>query len=297
MIDTLNETFGISRHITFHEGNNEMPKAIIANKYATAEIYLHGAHITSFQPHGAEQVLWTSEVAQFEEGKAIRGGVPVIWPWFGDHPTDANKPAHGFARTQQWEVSETLVLPSERTQIKLKLGQSEATQALWPHPFLLELHVTVGPQLQIDLITHNHHSEGVEVSQALHTYFNVGDIDQVSVMGLSGRQYLDKVQGYKEFPQYGNIPFLEEVDRIYLNTSDECIIVDEALDRKIHVDKLGSKSTVVWNPWLDKSKKMGDFPDEGYRTMLCVETTNAAGDTRRISPRDEHVLTQLIRLG
>lgn len=297
MIEKLNDTFGLDRHVTFHLGNNEMPKAVIANQYATAEIYLHGAHITSFQPAGAEQVLWTSEAAQFQAGKAIRGGIPVIWPWFGDHPTDADKPAHGFARTQQWSVSQTKELPGKRTQISFKLGQSEETKSLWPHPFMLELHVTVGPQLQIDLVTHNHHSAGVEITQALHTYFNVGDIDQVQVAGLSGNTYLDKVQDYQSFPQYGPVPFLEEVDRIYLNTSDECIIVDEALKRKIYVDKLGSNSTVVWNPWIEKSKQMDDFPDDGYKTMVCVETTNAATDSQRIPPRDELVLTQLIRLG
>lgn len=297
MIDKLNDTFGIDQHVTFHAGHNDLPKAVVTNKYATAEIYLHGAHITSFQPNGAEDLLWVSELAQFQAEKAIRGGVPVIWPWFGDHPTDSDKPAHGFARTQSWTVSETQILPGQRTKISFKLGHSEETHSLWPHPFLLELHVTVGTQLQIDLVTNNYHSEGVNVSQALHTYFNVGDIDQVSVSGLAGRDYLDKVQGYEQFQQYGDIPFLEEVDRIYLETRDECIITDEALKRKIHVDKLGSQSTVVWNPWIDKSQKMSDFPNDGYKTMVCVETTNAASDARRIPPRDDHVLTQLIRLG
>ena len=297
MIQKLNDKFGIDRHVTFHLGKNEMPKAVVANKHATAEIYLHGAHVTAFQPVGAEQILWLSEAAQFEPGKAIRGGIPVIWPWFGAHPSDGDMPAHGFARTQEWSVSETKVLPGQITKISFTLKQSAATESLWPYPFMLELHVTVGRQLQVDLVTHNYHSEGVEISQALHTYFNVGDIAQVAVGGLSGRNYLDKVQEFKQFPQYGEIPFLEEVDRIYLDTIDECIIHDKALKRKIHVDKLGSKSTVVWNPWVDKAKIMGDFPDDGYQTMLCVETTNAASDIRRIPPRDEHVLTQLIRLG
>lgn len=297
MIDNLNDTFGIDHHITFQAGHNNLPKAVITNKLATAEIYLHGAHITSFQPAGAEQILWVSDLAQFQPGKAIRGGIPVIWPWFGDHPTDPDKPAHGFARTQSWTVSETKILPGQRTQINFKLSNSEETQALWPHPFQLELHVTVGTQLQVDLITNNHHTEGINVSQALHTYFSVGDIDQVTVTGLAGRNYLDKVQEYKQFLQYGDIPFLEEVDRIYVETRDECIIDDKARNRKIHVDKLGSQSTVVWNPWIAKASNMSDFPDDGYKTMLCVETTNAASDARRVPPHADHVLTQLIRLG
>jgi len=297
MIQNLNDTFGISQHVTFHLGHNGMPKAVIANRHSTAEIYLHGAHVTSFQPQGAEEVLWLSEAAQFRQGKAIRGGIPIIWPWFGDHPTDTDQPAHGFARTAEWSVSETMALPGQRTKISFSLTHSAKTESLWPHPFMLELHVTVGRQLQVDLVTHNYHTEGVNISQALHTFFNVGDIAQVAVTGLSGRTYLDKVQGYKEFPQYGAIPFLEETDRVYLDTTDECIIDDQALKRKIYVDKLGSKSTVVWNPWVDKAKQMGDFPDNGYETMVCVETTNAANDARRVPPRGDHVLTQLIRLG
>lgn len=297
MIEQLNDKFSIEQHITFENGHGDLPKAVIANKFATAEIYLHGAHVTSFRPHGSEEVLWLSERATFQDGKAIRGGIPVIWPWFGDHKTDADKPAHGFARTQSWTVSETKVLPGERTKISLKLSDADANRSLWPHPFLLELHVTVGPQLQVDLVTHNHHTEGVDITQALHTYFRVGDINKSVVKGLSGRSYLDKVRDYDQFAQYGDIPFVEEVDRIYLETTDECVIVDDELARQIHIDKLGSRSTVVWNPWIDKAAKMGDFPDDGYQTMVCVETTNAATDLRRVPPRDEHTLTQMIRVG
>lgn len=296
-IEMLNEEFGISQHIMFEKGLGDLPKATISNKFASVEVYLHGAHVTSFRPANSEEVLWVSEKAVFQADKAIRGGIPVIWPWFGDHPKDESKPAHGFARTQSWTVSETKVLPSERSQISLKLSESDATQAVWPYPFLLEIHVTVGPQLQVDLVTHNRQNEGIDVTQALHTYFRVGDIGKVTVRGLGTIRYLDKVKGYEKFTQYGDIPFLEEVDRIYLDTTDECLILDEALDRQIHVDKLGSKSTVVWNPWIDKAARMGDFPDDGYKTMVCVETTNAATDVCRVPPYGEHTLTQMIRVG
>lgn len=297
MIEQLNDEFGIEQHITFENGHGDLPKAVISNKFAAVEVYLHGAHVTSFKPHGAEEVLWVSDRAVFADGKAIRGGIPIIWPWFGDHKTDASMPAHGFVRTRSWAVSETKVLPGERTQISFKLSDSDDIKSLWPHPFLLEVHVTVGPQLQVDLVTHNRHSEGVDITQALHTYFRVGDSSKTVVQGLRGRNYLDKVRGFDQFPQYGDIPFVEEVDRVYLETTDECVIVDEVLARQIHIDKLGSRSTVVWNPWIDKAVKMGDFPDDGYKTMICVETTNAAADVRRVPPRDEHTLTQMIRVG
>lgn len=180
--------------------------------------------------------------------------------------------------------------------LKLALADNGMTRAIWPYLFEIELTISVGTQLQVDLTSRNTGKHSFDAGAALHTYFNVGQIDNVQLEGLEGRDYLDKVTGYDRKTQQEAIHFAQEVDRIYLDTVDEVIIHDSALDRKIGVAKAGSRSTVVWNPWRTRAAAIGDFPDDGYQTMVCVETTNAADDVRTIDPGEEHTLTQIISL-
>ena len=294
MIDALNRTFGVDGHVTFEAGEGGLPRANIANALASAEVYLHGAHVTAFQPRGAAPVLWMSALAEFRPEKAIRGGVPIAWPWFGPHPTDAAKPQHGFARVSEWKVIGTSGLPDGGTELRLALGSHAATLSLWPHAFELELKVAVGERLHIELTTRNTGSESVEVGGALHSYFHVGDVGQVTIDGLDGREYIDQVDGRRIKSQNGPLAISGEVDRIYFETPDECIIDDPLLRRRIRVAKQGSRATVVWNPWVYKARRMADFPDEGYRTMVCIEAANAERDVRRLQPGDEHTLSQII---
>ena len=294
MINELNETFGVDGHIGFHFGKGNMPKAVIANEFASAEVYLHGAHVTSFRPHNSSPVLWMSNIAEFRHDKAIRGGIPVVWPWFGPHPNDDTKPQHGFARVSEWTLVSTTSLSNGLTQLRLQLTDSETTRTLWPHSFELELSVTVGTQLRIDLISRNTGAEPFIVGGALHTYFNIGDINRITIEGLEGREYLDQLQGHQTNHQKGPITISEEVDRIYLNTDDECIISDTDMKRRIRVVKMGSNTTVVWNPWIAKSQHMSDFPDDGFRSMVCVEATNTVDDIYHVLPGEEHTLTQII---
>lgn len=267
---------------------------VVTNAFAQAELYLHGAHITAFQPHGTKPVLWMSDIAAFESGKAIRGGIPVVWPWFGPHPTDESLPQHGFARTSDWAVCATDVLPDERTELRLELRDDKAARALWPHPFVLELRVVVGAKLSVGLRTRNTGTESVRVGGALHTYFHIADVGGVSIEGLGGRDYIDRLEANRVKREKGSISISEEVDRVYLETTDECVINDLGLGRRVRVAKSGSRTTVVWNPWIDKARRMTDFPDEGYRRMVCVEATNTADDVYYVAPGGEHTLSQTI---
>jgi glucose-6-phosphate 1-epimerase len=297
MIDDLNRTFAIDGHLSFDEGRGGLPRVVIDNPVATAEVYLHGAHVTAFRPRGAAPVLWMSDLAVFRKDKAIRGGIPVAWPWFGPHPTNKNMPQHGFARTSDWMIIATSAHPDGRTEVVLRLTDSGQSRALWPHRFELELRAVVGNDLHLELRSRNTGCESVQVGGALHTYFRVGDIDQVSIEGFGGRDYLDQLDGHRNKRTDGPISIGEEVDRIYLQPSDECAIIDAVEKRRIRVSQSGSRTTVVWNPWIDKSARMFDFPDDGYRTMVCIEAANAADDVRLLRPGTEHILSQTISEG
>ncbi len=292
--DNLNTQFGIADHVSFQNGNGNLPKAVITNQFATAEVYLHGAHVTAYQPHDAEPIIWMSSLSPFQTEAAIRGGIPVVWPWFGSHPTDERKPQHGFVRTMAWSVVATAALPDRSTQLRLQVTDNEATRAMWPHAFELELAVTVGPQLRVDLISRNTGTDLMTVGGALHTYFTVGNIDEITIAGLNDKAYLDKPDNYVRKEQSGPIHIMGEVDRVYLDTVDECTIIDLAMARKIHVAKAGSRTTVVWNPWRERAAQMADLPNDGYRTMVCVETVNAVDDVYQVRPGAEHLLSQIV---
>jgi glucose-6-phosphate 1-epimerase len=293
-IKALNERFAIAGQVQFLAGKNGLPKVLIDNAQAMAEVYLHGAHLTAFRPRGHNEVLWMSPLAQYQAGKAIRGGVPVIWPWFGPHATDSSKPQHGFARTAEWQVSATESLADGRTQVQLQLIDSDATRALWPHAFELDLTITVGTELKIELTCRNTGDRPFTAGGALHSYFAIGDVTQMSIAGLAGREYIDQLDGNQVKQQTGDVKISQEMDRIYVNSTDTCIIRDAALARDITIKKTGSHTTVVWNPWQDKAKAMADFSDDGYQNMLCIEAANAAADVVRLAPGEAHSLSQII---
>ena len=303
LIEDLNAQFGLQGQLQFLAGENGLPMARIDNGLALAEVYLHGAHITHFQPAGEEPVLWMSSAAQFQAGKAIRGGVPVIWPWFGPHPSDSSKPQHGIARTAAWQVVASEALADGRTQLQLALTDTQQTRTLWPHAFELGLTLTVGTTLDIELTARNMGEQPWEAGAALHSYFAIGDVERMHIEGLAGCDYIDKLDNNQRKQQVGDVRINEAVDRIYFHqqqVGDEadnvCMIVDEANARQIVVGSSGSRTTVVWNPWQENAKAMADFPDEGYRNMVCVEAANAAADVRRLAPDESHTLRQHIYL-
>ena len=266
--------------------------AEINNENATATICLQGAHLMSWRPKDqAVPVVWLSRDAKLAVGKSIRGGSPVCWPWFGAHASESGFPGHGFARTVPWQVVETGSEPSGATRITLRLVESEKTRAQWPYASRLDLTVIVGQTLRMELVTENTGHTDFVIGEALHTYFQIGDIGAARVTGLEGCDYWDKVGSSTLRKQAGAIKFTGETDRVYINTPDECVIEDDKLKRRIHVTKSGSLSTVVWTPWTEKAGKMGDLGQpEGWREMVCVETANAIENVVKVAPGTRHTL-------
>lgn len=292
-LDELNAGFAVPGKVAFSEAAGGLIIAEVSNERATARIALQGAQILSWAPQGQQAVIWESPAAIYAPGKAIRGGVPVCWPWFGPHATEKDFPAHGFARNQDWEVVQTQQLPDGSTTLSLRLLQDDATRRLWPQASELLLLVNVGERLQIDLLTRNTGSEAFSITQALHTYFAVSDVRDIAVLGLEDQPYIDKVDGGARRVQNGPVTFSAETDRIYLDQGGKCEIDDPGLQRRICISREGSHSTVVWNPWTEKSAAMADMGPDAYLGMVCVETTNAAEDAVSIAPGDEHRLQVL----
>jgi D-hexose-6-phosphate mutarotase len=259
---------------------------------ASARVALHGAQIMEWQPAGQRPVLYLSPQSAFQEGKAIRGGVPLCWPWFGPHATDRTLPSHGFARTRFWDLSATVEDESGVT-LRFTLTDDEKTRKLWPHPFRLEMEMNIGRELHLALHMTNTGTEPVTLSGALHTYLAVGDVREVRLEGLNDAEYLDTVGVPQLRHQNGDVVFESEVDRGYFTTAD-VHLKDAALGRVITVRGSGSGCRVVWNPWIAKAAALADLPDADYFRFVCVEAANAWEDSVTIPPGDSHTLATTI---
>ena len=304
-IAQANEEFGIPGVLRICEGRGGLPLICIDNDHARAEVSCYAGQVLSYRPEEEEHdLLFVSEHAWFQPGKAIKGGIPVCWPWFGPDPARRGRPDHGFVRSRQWTLLGTESRVDGSTGVRLGCRDDEVSRALWPHAFALELMVSVGPVLEVALGTRNEGNEPITITQGLHAYFRVGDVRRAQVLGLAGYEYIDKVasitnldrpppspvggQADARTKQSGPINFDGPVNRIYLDTAERVVIDDPVLGRQIHIDREGSNSAVVWNPWVEQSRHMSDFGDEEYLGMVCVETTNAAADAVTIAPGETH---------
>lgn len=285
----LAQRFAIDKKVRIVDASPHYPLIEIDNAHATASIALHGAQVLSYQPHGQAPVLWVSKDAVYAEGKSVRGGVPICWPWFGAHP-DAHRAPHGFVRNGFWQLRSIVQLADDSTEIVLSLEDDERSRSLWPVQFALELRVLVAQSLSLSLSMTNRSEMPQTITAALHSYFYVGDIASTAVLGLEQVDYLDALQDFRRFTQVGEIRFDAELDRVYEQCDADEWIEDRALSRKICLKKTNSGSTVVWNPWINKSAKMDDFEEEGYRRMVCVETGNIASDAVDLAPGGSHTL-------
>ena len=260
-------------------GEGGLPKVVVETAWSRAEIYLNGAHVTGFQKNDEPPLLFMSAASEFAPGKAIRGGVPIIFPWFGGRE---GFPAHGFARTIAWELKETSQFPDGAVRLRFILTGAEN--------FQVEYRVTVAESLTLELAVGNTGDRDATFETCLHTYFQISGIDAISITGLAGSHYQDKVAGTMETETAAAIRISSEVDRVYFDTTATTEIEDPDLDRKIRITKSGSNSTVVWNPWIDKSKRMPDFADDEYPQMVCVESGNVAQNQTTLPPGGHAVM-------
>lgn len=265
--------------IIFCNGNGGLQKINIHTESSDAEIYLNGAHVTKFQRKGEPPLLFLSEQSKFQSGQPIRGGVPIIFPWFG---AKEGKPMHGFARTQTWEMKE---ISCNDDAVTLKLSLPESPESAEFPKFTAEYSITVGQMLSLELKITNRANENFSFENCLHTYFTVGNINAVTVTGLNGGEYLDKVENFaRKNENTEKISISGETDRVYLDTTRTVEIHDSKLNRKILVEKNGSRSTVLWNPWIAKANAMADFGDEEYLRMICVESGNVSENKLVLAP-------------
>jgi len=267
--------------VSFLDGQNELPAIEVTTAWSTAEIYLHGAHVTRFTKKDEPPLLFMSQFSRFEKGQPIRGGVPVIFPWFGQREGMGQ---HGFARVKDWEFKEFAPAPDGSVSMRFRLPDCPEASAF--PPFTTDYLVTVNRTLRLELIVTNQSpDEELAFENCLHTYFEVGDATAISIAGLKGASYLDKTANFAQKTETADaIRIGSEVDRSYLNTSGVVEILDPVLGRKIRVEKSGSLSTVVWNPWIAKAQQMPDFGNEEYLRMVCVESGNVAANSLKLPP-------------
>ena len=287
----------MNSNVQITTGNGNLPVVLIENNAATATIYLHGAHVASYIPKASgKDLLWMSSDSLFEIDKPLRGGIPICWPWFGK-PNPVENPGaalqHGFARSFDWSVKGVNYIDEDTTSVTLVLYSTVDSMKLYPYCFRAELEVIVGKTLKLNLTTFNTGLAPMRITQAMHTYFAVGDINQTEVLGFDGISYIDTVPGAAEVncTQSGSIAFNCEVDRIYEDFSGTAIIDDKANSRKIVVKKSNSNTSVVWNPWINKAAAMADYNNDGYLSMVCVETCNITKDAQFIAPGESWTLS------
>jgi glucose-6-phosphate 1-epimerase len=287
-IEQLNNDYGIADQVKFIQGAGGFPFIKIDNDKAGAVISVYGGQVLSFQPaNEPHNLMFLSESAYYQPGKSIKGGTPICWPWFGPDPEQLGRPSHGFVRTLFWNVVGTETTADGDSKVTLGLTDTAETRAIWPHGFSLSLEITVGESLNLELITRNTTTQTFHITQALHTYFRVGHIDQVAISGLDGTEYIDKADNALLKLQTGTITIGTEVDRIYRDVERELLIDDAMFGRRIRIKSTGSKTAVVWNPWAKISAEMGDLKDDDYERFVCVETANAGSDIVKVGPNGE----------
>ncbi len=279
----------------FEAGAGGLPRLTVTSALAEAHVCLHGAHVTHFQPHGHAPVLFLSGRSSFAAGQPIRGGVPICFPWFGPRAGHPEAPAHGFARTMPWEV-ESLSVDGDQTVLAvLRLTANDAIRAHWPHDFILRHHIVIGQRLAMILEVENISREPFTYEAALHTYLAVADARTATVTGLENAAYRDKTDGLQMKTQPAEpLRFTGETDRVFENTRTTCALHDPSGGRHITVEKSGSATTVVWNPWIEKAAAMRDFGDDEWPRMACIETANAGANALTLAPGAKHSMRAVI---
>ena len=293
-IDELNEKFGVEGEVGFMELDGDLPFITITNKYAEADICLYGAQITSFRPMRTTDVLWMSPYSVFEKGKAIRGGIPVCFPWFGPHGSDSALPQHGFARTSMWKVTKVDTLEKGETYVSMQLKSSEETKAYWPHDFVAEMIFVIGDSLSVTLKVTNPSDSVISYTSALHTYFNLSAIENIKIAGLANTHYENQLDGNRYVQKEELLEVSEAITRHYFDTEADCNIHDPYFKRDIRIAKEGSKCSTVWNPGAEVCEQMSDMPNDGHETFVCLETVNKINDQIDLAPGESHETTAVI---
>jgi glucose-6-phosphate 1-epimerase len=294
-IEALNDRFSIKNLAQVVAGQGNLPKIHISSPAAEADIYLHGAHITSWRPAGSEEVIFLSKKSHWEEGRAIRGGIPVCFPWFRAKADDPHAPAHGFARIKAWQLV-SITQEQDSIVVSLQTESDDESRRWWPHEFQLLHRITVGAELRSELIVTNTDSTPLRFEEALHTYYNVGDAEKIRIAGLDGIDFFDNTDSNREKIQSSDIVFARPVDNVYVNAPGAVELNDPSLQRRIHIKKENSFTTVVWNPWIEGAKAMSDLGDDEWQQMACVEASNILDSAVTLAPGEKHTMAASVKV-
>jgi glucose-6-phosphate 1-epimerase len=256
----------------------------LAGEGGTVVVAMLGAQVLSWRaPDG--DVLWTASKAAYESGKPVRGGVPLVFPWFGDHPTDGKLPAHGFVRNREWQ----LVHANEGPEVVLETASDDATLAMWPHAFRLRLSVSLSTSLRLMLMVENTGERPFPFEAALHTYFGTGDVEKATVHGLEGVAYTESAAAPEtSWDPKKPLAFRAETDRIFQGVPAELELRAPALSRVVTLTTRDAKSAIVWNPWPAKTAKLSQMAADDWRTFCCIETANVRENAVKLGPGEVH---------
>jgi glucose-6-phosphate 1-epimerase len=285
----FNEHFAIPGVLVFQATPSGLVYAEISTSHARATVYLQGAHLAHWQPAGQQSVLFLSRRSDFVPGKAIRGGVPIAFPWFAARHDGKTGPSHGFARIQDWTLA-FAALADDDLHLTFTLGPTELSRSLGYGHFHLVYQLTIGRTLTMRLTVANDADTPLVFEEALHTYYSIADIHQASVTGLEGTTYLDKMEDMRDMMQHGAVAITSPTDRVYLNTAATCVLHDAAGRRRITVAKAGSDTTVIWNPWDSGALKLSDLEPSEWHKFIAIETVNAAANAVTLAPGATHTM-------
>jgi glucose-6-phosphate 1-epimerase len=294
-IDAWNERFAIPGIAQIAAGNGGLPMIQITSPMASAEIYLHGAQVTSWKPAGTEEMIFLSEQSRWEDGKAIRGGIPICFPWFRAKADDPKAPAHGLVRTREWKL-DAITQEQDSVVVTLATESDEQTRSLWPHEFRIVHRIVVGTELKLELTVTNTGDGPFHFEEALHTYYRVGDVEKLRIVGLDGVAFLDNRDGNSLKLQAGDLILTQATDNAYLHTQDPAEVVDPVLGRRLRLEKRNSLTTVAWNPWQDGAAALADLGDDEWKQFVCVEASNILDGGITLAAGAEHTMAATIRV-
>lgn len=279
----------LSPSVSIEQTDTGLEYINVASEFCSAKIFLQGAQLTEFTPIDKKPLIWVSSEEDYQEGKSVRGGIPICWPWFGVN-ANPDWPIHGVARTSLWRADE-VTEQDEQIKVSLTLPMAQVDESYWPHKSKLKVEFVLTTKLEVRLTTTNLSNQTITFTQALHTYFPTPAITETQVDGLQGSQYIEFGEG--PFEQNELVGFARETDMVYTQAADTQRIITP--DGIIEVGRENSSSCVLWNPWIDKSKRLSNFADDEYHTMLCLEAANVMDDSAVVAPGESHTLATTIR--
>ena len=289
-VTELDRRFGIPDIARVCEGDGGLARVDITSPLAHGEMYVHGAHVTSWRPAGSEQVLFVSTKSRWEEGQAIRGGIPICFPWFRGKADDPHAPAHGFVRTRLWQLG-SIVQTTAGVTVSMFIESDEQTRQWWPAEFRLLHRVTFGSELKLELVCINRGKTPLRFEEALHTYNQVADVGTVRLQGLGGTRFLDNTIANKEKTQLGDVTIASQTDNAFIDTQDAVDLLDPKMHRRIRLRKTNSSTTVVWNPWGEAASRLRDLGEGEWKQFLCVEASNIIAAAVTLAPGQEHTMS------